>query len=437
MKKLFILLVCIPFISWSQQQLKGTFSPAEDFTYAFLYKASPNGADYVTRAKLDSIGSFTIDLDATLAPGIYKIVYAIPPEDNNFDFIYNGKEDVVLNFSPEQGVTFESSIENKLWHSYQKSMDMINQTISNYYRKESTDQTAFNAIFKTLKDTQNAYETSAEGTLAKTFITSNKPYIPKGYEDISTYSNNLKTHYLKPVDFNNELLQSSTFIDDRIITYVFGLNVESDNEGYKKHIDNVVIALNSVDLSMQSQLLYVLWKNFSNSGNETVANYISDLYLMDMAKQLNSIELIQTLSAYKNTTIGATAIDFEIPSPQDKGAKTMLSDLKGSDYYILIFWSSTCGHCLKELPKVKELTSSMPNVKVIAYGIEDSEGNWKKEISSYSDFIHVLGLDKWNNPLIKQYGISATPTYFILDKHKKIIAKPYELKDLQTALDQL
>ena len=114
-----------------------------------------------------------------------------------------------------------------------------------------------------------------------------------------------------------------------------------------------------------------------------------------------------------------------------------LSELSGADHYILIFWSSTCGHCLKELPEVKTLVANKANIKVIAYGIEEEKANWEKEIRNYPDFIHTIGLDKWNNPNVKAYGISGTPTYFILDKDKTIISKPYELKDLKEALDKL
>ena len=44
---------------------------------------------------------------------------------------------------------------------------------------------------------------------------------------------------------------------------------------------------------------------------------------------------------------------------------------------------------------------------------------------------HVLGLNKWQNKTALTYSIVATPTYFILDANKKIIAKPNRLKDLE------
>ena len=156
MKQLISILFLLPVLGLSQS-VKGNFSPAEDFTYAFLYQATPEGANYINRGKLDNMGNFEIPSDSAMTPGIYKIVYAIPPEENNFDFIYNGKETIAFNFSNDNGVDFTESEENKLWTSYLKSMEMVNQTISNYYSKEHIDKEGFSSIFKVLKDTQLYY----------------------------------------------------------------------------------------------------------------------------------------------------------------------------------------------------------------------------------------------------------------------------------------
>lgn len=92
---------------------------------------------------------------------------------------------------------------------------------------------------------------------------------------------------------------------------------------------------------------------------------------------------------------------------------------------------------MSELPKIKELIANQPSLKVVAFGLEDDDKNWKKEIENYPDFIHVIGLGKWNNPTVKTYGIAATPTYYLLNKEKVIIAKPYEYKDVEITIKDL
>ncbi|GGW58437.1 thioredoxin-like protein [Winogradskyella epiphytica] len=433
MKKLLLLFLVLPLVSIAQS-VKGTFSPAEDYTYAFLYKATPESANYINRGQLDSEGHFEIPLDSTMIPGIYKIVYAIPPEENNFDFIYDGKETVAFNFSQEKGVNFTESEENKLWESYLKSIDMVNQTISNYYSRANSDEKGFKAIFKTLKDTQEAYEELAEGKLVSKFIVSNRPYMPKNYEDISTYSNNLKQHYLSQVNFSDDLLQSSSYLTERVSAYVFNMVANPTDEIYKSHIDDVAAAIGSDDLKIKTSLLEMIWQRFVQLENNNVANYIADSYLLELAKSTNNKVLENVLMSYKNTSLGSKAPNFEITY---NNQETSLHQLEGADYYLLIFWSSECGHCLNELPKVKRLVEGKSNLKVVAFGLENEKRNWEREIKNYPDFIHDIGLEKWDHPLVKTYGISATPMYFLLDASKIIIAKPYGYDDVKAALEDL
>jgi len=433
MKNILIILFVLPLISFAQS-IQGSFSPAEDFTYAFLYKATPEGANYVNRGKLDSIGRFEIPLDSTVTPGIYKIVYATPPEENNFDFIYDGKETVAFNFSYEKGVEFKESDENKLWNSYLKSIEMVNQTISNYYSKENTDKEGFKSIFKVLKDTQLAYEESANDKLVSTFISANRPYIPTQYEDLSTYSKNLKRQYLKSIDFSNYLLQSSTFLVDRVTAYVFNIVQNPSDETFKRHVDEVAATISNDDAVIKTSLIEILWQRFVTLENHDLANYIAEKYLLDLANATNNKVLAETITSYKNTSIGTKAPDFDILFD---GNKTSLHQLEGTEHYLVIFWSSGCSHCLAELPKVKELVANKPNLKVVAFGLEEDNIKWSEEIKNYPNFTHVIGLGKWDNPIVKTYGIAATPMYFLLGKDKIITEKPYTIEDLELILNDL
>lgn len=433
MKKTLFFALIFPFLTIAQS-VKGNFSPAEDFTYAFLYKATPEGANYVNRGQLDSLGNFEIKLDESVTAGIYKIVYAIPPEENNFDLIYDGKETVAFNFSYEKGVIFTASEENKLWSSYLKSIEMVNQTISNYFEKNNSDKEGFEAIFKTLKETQTAYEKLATGKLVSTFIKASRPYIPVQYEELSTYANNFNAYYLSQIDFSDYLLQSSSFLTDRINAYVFNMVANPTNETYKQQIDGVASAINKDNLIIKTSLLEMLWQRFVGLENNDVANYITDNYLLDLAKATENKVLQDMIVSYKNTSIGSKAPDFKITSNEQN---TSLHQLEGSEYYLLVFWSSACSHCLNDLPKVKALVANQPKIKVVAFGIEYESNNWENVITDYPEFIHQIGLDKWENPIVKTYGVAATPMYFLLSADKIIMAKPYEYADLEVILKGL
>ena len=78
---------------------------------------------------------------------MYKLVYALPQEEYNFDIIYNAKEDVQLNFNQETGIDYQSSIENQLVASYTSSMAHVSNSIGNFFKQESTDSFGISFYF--------------------------------------------------------------------------------------------------------------------------------------------------------------------------------------------------------------------------------------------------------------------------------------------------
>ena len=440
MKKIILLLAVLPSFLMAQHSIEGTFLPAKDFTYAFLYKSNPTGAMYVDRAKVDENGHFKIELDSTNTFGIYKIVYGVPQQDNNFDLIYSGKEDVALKFSLTEGLEFKESNENKLWASYTNSIEMINRAISNFYTQESEDKEAFKDIFKTLDETQSGFEVASKGTLASVFIIANKPYIPKTYEDISTYSKNLKSTYLNSVDFSNPLLQSSEFLTDRVMAYIFGMSQDATEDFYKKQIDNLVNYIGADNAEIKIELLRAVWINMTRIEESNVANYITDTYLLKLAVEANDLPLATQLNIYKNTAINAKAIDFPIAlEVNGKMTKSSLHELDLADNYLLIFWNSGCSHCLEQLPEIKKTVDQIDSkkLKVVAYATQGESVDWDNEILKYPNFIHLIDSGSPRRYVANEYGVESTPTYFILDKNKKIIAKPDTLEELQVILNDL
>ena len=104
-----------------------------------------------------------------------------------------------------------------------------------------------------------------------------------------------------------------------------------------------------------------------------------------------------------------------------------LYDLK-HDYIVLIFWEPHCGHCKKEVPKLHNVYTKLKakgvDVEVMAVYTQVEREPWEK-------FIKEKEIDDWLNVYDKYqftnfrnlYDIYATPTIYVLDKDKKIIAK--------------
>ena len=69
--------------------------------------------------------------------------------------------------------------------------------------------------------------------------------------------------------------------------------------------------------------------------------------------------------------------------------------------------------------------------------MEEKADTWQNYKQRFPNWHHVLGLNKWENKIARTYQINSTPTYFVLDANKKIIANPEKLVDLKKILVQL
>ncbi|MDW5290849.1 TlpA disulfide reductase family protein [Formosa sp. PL04] len=430
MKKLIFALLLLPSVMLAQHKISGTFTPAASFKAAILYKLDSSKNDYINNADIVN-GNFEIPLDASLKPGMYRIVYALPQEQYNFNFIYNN-EDIVFKYDQKNGASFLLSKENILLSNYRDNMYSIKSKLNTFYGKGDQNKAEYTACISELKSIQDTAETASEGMLAHVFIKAEKPYIPTTFEDAATYYNNYKINYFKPIDFSNPVLQNSSFLMDSALNYVFIFaDKQAKNTSYKNNIDDVV-RVTSKEKAIQKSILEVLWSQFKDRNNEEVANYISSKYLEKLLDPVKDEMLLSDMKAFQNTAIGATAPDFSWPSKQ---GSSKLSLLRGKDFYIVAFWSSTCSHCLTELPVLKNYLGNKANIQVLAIGLEDERPNWEKTIADYPEFTQIYGFGKWNNPITIDYGISETPTFFVLDKNKKIVAKPDDVEALITFLD--
>ena len=422
---------------YAQHTINGTLTPADNYQYVFLYECTPDGSNYIDKGDVSPDGTFSINLKPSQPKGLYKIVYGMPIAENNFEIIYNGEEDIAFNFSTEKGVEFSQSNENKLWLSYRKSMELINSAMANFYMQHSTDKAAYNQIIQTLKNTQASYEEAASGTMVQAFITSNKPYIPERYEDLKTYFENVRIHFWEHMDFSNNLIQSSDFLTEKVFAFVFEMAPNASEAFYKSQINNLATSIDDANKNLKAVLLELVWQEFVNQEQPTIANYITTEYLAQLATETQNEILYLTITNYRDTAIGATALDFPIETQENgKPLNTTLHQLSGANQYLLIFWSSTCGHCLNELPKVHDYIKQFPKntVKVIAFAIEETQQPWAETIKQFPDFMHLYGAGKWDNPTAKAYGVNATPNYFLLDKDKHIIAKPFDFEALKKEL---
>ena len=431
---LFVFMFCMPFI-WAQHKISAVFTPAENFEIAILYKISTQNLSYVTYAKFNEEGQLSMSLDSTLTKGMYRLVYAMPHEEYNFDLIYNTNEDIEFKFNQEKGLEFTNSQENRLIEQYRKTMAAIDYKIAAAYRKQPLDSTLLRQLFETQNTKQSEYEIQSKYLVVHEFIRANRRYIPSSYEPLKKYESNIKKHHFDVVDFNNPILLSSTFLIDHAVEYVFGLTGTSLLT--PELVEENVMTLNQkLKSAATPQIRYDIFKVIHQQmlevNYEPLALDISKQILMPLAITLNDYEGIQAMHDFERTAIGSLAPNFEIEEKNSTTKAKTLHDLEGKTTYMLVIWTSSCGHCIDELPQIHKIVSDhQTNDKsIIAIGLEENPYKWNNMKYEMTAFTHVLALGKWEHPLVQLYNITTTPFYMVLDKEKNIIAKPESLEDL-------
>ncbi|MCJ7465976.1 MAG: redoxin domain-containing protein [Maribacter sp.] len=423
---LFALLALMAFAIQAQHTISGNFSPAKDYKWLIAYHINPGTQAYVSDTKLDD-GKFTLTLPATSIPGIYRLVYGIPETEFYFDVLYDGQEDIQLSFDTKNGVSYKVSEENKIFNAYLREINGAKQGFMDFYAAGKTDAASYKKLAVTLNQIQTSYEEGSKGMLVQNLIKTNRPYIPENFESNASYWQHKKDDYFKHIDLKDPLLQASSFVTDKLINYVFmptSAEKQPKESTEKIQIQNSRILneqLQGSDLAYQLHLYQILWNKAVTFEYNGTADFIFNSYIQPLAKATNNEKAIDEITNHNRLRIGAKAPGIT----WHEGAITKkLSDLEGGDCYVLIFWSSTCSHCLNELPKLHKKLMAFPQVKVLAVGLEDDDSTWKVESAKLNGFEHAMALGKWENEYVKLYDVHQTPTYYILDKDKRIIDKP-------------
>lgn len=441
-KKILIALLFISVSAQSQHSITGNVSPKNDLvTRVILYQLKGTKQVYVSNSKIEN-DQFKLEIPQGNEVGMYRLTFS-PATFGFIDFLY-GEENVSLKFDSSNlsnSVEFLTSEENKIYANYlaetfkaQQKLDSL-QIVFFGLKDKKQDEITIDLYKKSLSDyanIQNQYEDKTEGKLANHFIkVTHKYYAPQLFTAPQTYLNSVKKHYFDFVNFEDDLLKNSSFFGEKAIEYVFYLNVSDDaevqNALYKNAINEVLQKVGSND-EVKSELLTSLIYAFAQYENMVMAGFVLDEFYSKLPENFIDEALVDEMRAKIKLAVGNIAPEI---TWEENGVQKKLSELSVADKYILVFWSTSCSHCLQEIPKLYEFTNGNTQMHVVAVALEDDNVNFEEFAAKLTTWTHILGLKKWENEFAKEYKINATPTYFILDKDKKIIAKPIHFEDVK------
>ena len=429
----------------AQYSIKGTIDPDHDYSWILLYKMVNGDQTYVANADVIE-GQFTFEIEDSEPVGIYRAYYQI--ENNLYvEFIYN-KEEIEFSFdpnSPDSSIAFSRSKENNVYQNYYREIKLQQQKIDSiqvlYFKSTDKDQDSelvdqYQKNLKELKEIQQNFEKESNDMLAHHFIRASAQYnAEEPHKEPVDYMLAIKAHFFDYMDLSDEVLNHSTFVIDRLHDYVFYLNqaddLNSENEYQKIAIEKSLKWIGN-DFELLSNFEEDLLEAYLFNENVEMINFVNENYYKSLPDALQSRELNERISGTLKTAIGTKAADF---SWQSEGISNSLHTLTGTDYYIVLFFSSNCPHCQMEIPEFYKFITGIENIKVVAIGLEDEKKSWELMTKEYTEFINILDLDKWSSQKVVDYGVNAIPTYFVLDSDKRILAKPEDFNELKSLFE--
>ncbi len=182
-----------------------------------------------------------------------------------------------------------------------------------------------------------------------------------------------------------------------------------------------------------------LLNQFQYGDYDILGAYINEHYVVTETCETGAkpTDVTQRIDKIRRVAVGKNAP--EITMIQETGDSLRLSAIAG-DYTLVVFWATTCPHCTEMLPKLKKVYERRKSTttKVLAISLDLDDTKWKdfNKAGNYS-WISYCDHKGPAGPIVSDYNVTGTPSFFLLDKNKTIVAKPATIEDLTSTLTQL
>jgi thiol-disulfide isomerase/thioredoxin len=410
--------------------------------------------------KLDRSGNGIFRGQQTLPQGIYMIVL---PGRKYFEILISDNQRFSLNctFSDYfNTLKFTGSKENSAFVEYQKNWVTMQQTaiaISKRIQnnKQNNDSLKIlGSVQKLQEENMKAYlksvvkanEGNFLGTLVKGLLPIDIPKftIPIGYKNpdsirwVMNYNYN-KDHFFDNIDLNDERLIRTPLLYSRLDSFFTNVLIQSPDT-INKEIDKLINKCSSNYKMFQFVSVY-LFNHFRESeimGHDAVMVKIADdIYLSGKADWVTrefKDDLRKQIDLIRPNLIGKKAENMVMDSY--KGIFVSLYDVE-KDFTVLYFWEPNCGHCQEATPKLKAYYDKPKDYSLEVFAVCTTAD--KEKWTKYIEDNKLTWINGWDPKRISHfdfyYNVQSTPTIYVLDKNKKIIAKKLAVEEIGPFID--
>ncbi len=405
----------------------------------------------------------------TLAPGIYAIFF--PGKSLRTEFLIDKEQVITITADTSDLVnktTVTGSKENELYAGYQKfaaTKGRLMQRSRNAYNNAATkaDSAEHEKNYLALNTELNEYreviiKTQPNSMMAALLNAMKEPVyptkVPVTRQDTINSYNEYKKHYWDGISFMDDRIIRSPFFLKKLERYYREV-ISPETDSIIKDIDYKLLLARSAP-EMYKFLLNWLTDEFITPkymGQDAVFVHLFDKYhskgLTNWLNEKQMEAISRRAYMLMANLIGEKAAELNMLNTEDKPTSLYSLD---ADYTVISFWDPNCGHCKEEIPRLDSIYKASwqkHNVKIFAVLTPDSKQNvkpeWLKFIkdNNIGGWTHVYRTKEMDDadhaaqkPGYRQlYDITSTPTLYLLDKDKRIIAKKLTLLQLNDLLE--
>ncbi len=356
----------------------------------------------------------------------------------------------------------------KTYTAYSIEKGQLRQQLSNAYKaatNKSDSTRLYNSLTTLDKEVQqyrmNIVQQHPNSLLAMFFNTMKTPETPaipvvNGKPDSAYPFRYVKEHYWDDVAFNDDRLLRTPFFEPKLDDY-FRYYVSPEPDSIIEEVKYILLSARTgkeiypylltkftnkymnPEFMGQDKVFVYLFENFYAKGDTMILNPASRKTVTERAYSLMANQLGKPAPVLNLTdTTGKTVSLYNIKSA----------------FTVVAFWDPNCGHCKEEMPRLDSFyQNKWKALGVAVYGVNIYENEvpaWKKFITEkkLAGWIHAYQTksakeadERAGVPNYRQlYDIFKTPTLYLLDKDKRIIAKQLSLEqfdDLITTKSKL
>ena len=393
-----------------------------------------------------------------LQGGMYQLVF---PGKKFVEFFLDKDQNISVSTrasAPMDSLTFSGSLENSRFLEWQQQYG-INRNHTGLIQSRlkkgnlSPDSTQLlNWEMKLLQESGNRLWDSAiedlSGTLPGIFIKGMKPVkVPEslGKPDTPDVRVNqyqyVRAHFFDAVDFTDERLLRTPLIETKIDQYfkqILPQIPDTLNQEAKRIIDRSKPVKEMYQFVVQ--YLFNLFTDPQIMGTDAVYVYIAEnYYLAGETHWIDSANLQgirARVNELKPLLLGKVAPILEdLIDANDQPLE--IKDIK-SNYLILYFWSPDCGFCKESTPKLhaQYVELKQMGIEILAVNTRLDKDLWLKFIADNQlSWINVYSPKKVRD-IVDKFQALSTPTLYILDSERRIIAKGISGEQVKPFLNQ-